>query len=50
MFFASQDPLPPRLRGLLPHEDAQSALNAALAEAKGMRIVVLEEPGTTLFA
>jgi nickel-dependent lactate racemase len=39
-----------RPMGLLPHDDPQRAVDAALAGAAGTRVVVLEDPGATLFA
>jgi hypothetical protein len=44
----SRDVLRPM--GLWPHDDAQRALDAALGVAPGKRVVVLEDPGSTLFA
>ena len=44
----SRDVLRPM--GLLPYDDPQRALDAALAAAPGKRVVVLEDPGATLFA
>ena len=44
----SRDVLRPM--GLLPYDDPQRALDAALAVAPGKRVVVLEDPGATLFA